>query len=247
MSKGYTSLSYEDFVEQVMKLPASDFMSLSRDDIRKVMNMLNVHVAISHRAGQKRGSILVAGNRASVASALDVLQDLAMYHHSEITHPGLVHRELDVSMHESWQHVMCAEGRHVAQHFDVSVHIPQEDSMNQFVVLVGVPVMLEQAHKHVQKMLTQHPEILRTRALQQRWGTLQQIEDQAHGRVQRTRRVGARRIVGRAQQRMQRSFDLFRESRHRRACSLPDARARAQGGCSAKASPRREARRLHGR
>lgn len=41
-------------------------------------------------------SVGVAGNKANCVQAKVVITSIAKFHHHEITHPGLVHKEVDV-------------------------------------------------------------------------------------------------------------------------------------------------------
>lgn len=78
-----------------------------------------------------------------------------MYGHHEITHPGLVHEEMEVA---SWQYSFIigkggSELRHVQNNYNVKMNIPREHSANQNVLIVGERIAVDRAKAYVEKQL----------------------------------------------------------------------------------------------
>jgi len=78
-----------------------------------------------------------------------------MYGHHEITHPGVVHAELEV---ESWYYSFIigkagSELRHIQKNWQVKISIPREHSANQNVLIVGEKDQVDRAKAYIEKVL----------------------------------------------------------------------------------------------
>ena len=83
----------------------------------------------------------VAGSKEACQQAKQVIMSIVRYHHHEVTHPGLSHREVDVPP-EYLNFIIGTKGseiRHIKGNFNCDVHIPASDgsSGNEHVVVVG--------------------------------------------------------------------------------------------------------------
>ena len=101
--------------------------------------------------------ISIAGNKEKVQQAKDIIIELTKYFHTSVTHPGLTHAEMDVPS-GLYNHIIGARGseiKHIQADFKVSVHIPNVDTVNKMVVIVGDPSGVKGAEKYIQKIIDQ--------------------------------------------------------------------------------------------
>ena len=106
--KGYTTLTQDKgFVEQSVSVHPSVLSELIGPGgciIRALQEKLVVRVTIPEtdwRPGRqtvkaKPAKVGVAGAKEACAQAKAVISSIAHYHHHEVTHPGMVHKEIDV-------------------------------------------------------------------------------------------------------------------------------------------------------
>jgi hypothetical protein len=91
----------------------------------------------------------------NVIRAKALIKELIQYYHTEITHPGIVHEELDIPT-SYYNYIIGAKGseiKHIQANFKVSVHIPNLESINKNVVVVGMPTNVESAKKYMLKII----------------------------------------------------------------------------------------------
>lgn len=97
----------------------------------------------------------LAGHRAKVAEAKRLIKELMQYFHTPETHPGVVHNEMDVP--SALYNIIIGKGgseiKHIQNNFKVSVHIPNAESVNQNVVVVGELKNVTQACNYIQKII----------------------------------------------------------------------------------------------
>lgn len=160
--KGYMSLAYENFKEDfVMAHPSTfpDIIGSKGAIIRKLKEELSVEVSIPQgvsSTSKNKHKVSIAGASEATAKAKKVIEDIIMYYHHEITHPGLTHAELDVPW-ECYSFIIGKAGselRHIQKNWNVKVSIPREFSENQNVVIVGEPRDVESAKKYVEKLVS---------------------------------------------------------------------------------------------
>lgn len=91
----------------------------------------------------------------NVIRAKALIKELIQYYHTEITHPGIVHEELEVPT-SYYNYIIGAKGseiKHIQANFKVGVHIPNLESINKNVVVVGLPANVESAKKYILKII----------------------------------------------------------------------------------------------
>lgn len=99
--------------------------------------------------------IAIAGNKDKVKEAKVIITELIKYYHTSVTHPGLVHAEMDVppNLYKSIIGTRGAGTKLIQANFKVSVHIPNVDSVNKSVVIVGSPEGVKGAEEHIMKIM----------------------------------------------------------------------------------------------
>lgn len=163
-NKGYSAqLAGEDFQESAvtvhpMYLP--EIIGKNGACIRAIQDQLGVRLMVPQGIGRDHPSkvkIAVAGPKEQVAAAKVVLHEIQSVYHSEITHPGVVHVEIDVP-ERMFNFIIGPKGseiRHIENNFKVSVFIPNADSLNKSVVVVGPPVGVESSERYIRKIISQ--------------------------------------------------------------------------------------------
>jgi len=170
IQKGYTSLNYDDFAENFVNVPATslpDIIGKQGKIIMKIKEELHCEVSIPRGDGppvdpknvdpNKKVKVTIAGKSENVEKTKGVITDILKYYHSEITHPGEVHEEMDIA---EWQRGFIigkggSEMRHIQNNFKVKMYIPRDASMNKNVVIVGEPYGVERAKTYVDKLLNE--------------------------------------------------------------------------------------------
>jgi len=132
ITKGYTALTFDDFSENYVMVMSNNFPDLIGKQgvvIRAIKEQLKVEVSIPKTGPPgKKWKVSVAGSSKNVEKAKEVINDIVMYHHHEITHPGEEHAELDVP---AWAYSFIigkagSELRHIQNNYKVRMHIPRE-------------------------------------------------------------------------------------------------------------------------
>lgn len=162
IAKGYCSLLYDEFAENSVQVHPQYFPDIIGSKgavIREIKDKLFVEVAIPPvppgTTGTKKYKVTLAGNAKSVETAKEVINDIMMYYHHEITHPGKTHAEMEVDKW-SYSYIIGRQGselKHIQKNWDVKVYIPREHSLNQKIVIVGDPGNVERAKTYVEKVL----------------------------------------------------------------------------------------------
>merc|ERR1719188_271739 len=147
LAKGFTSLSYENFKSDVVKVPTNALPDLIGKEgciIRAVKDALKVEITMPKHSGPpgtgpKRTMVTIAGKADNVETAKEVVNDIVMYYHHDITHPGQIHEEMEI---EEWNYRFiiskaASELRHIEKNYKVRVRIPREETPNRNVVVVG--------------------------------------------------------------------------------------------------------------
>lgn len=146
LEKGYMSLAFEDFEEEGVPLHPSLFPDIIGQKgvmIQEIKKQAKVEVNIpavpKNGPAGKKYKVTLAGSKAGVMLGKEILTHIEMYGHHELTHPGMVHKEMEI---ESWRYSYLigtkgSEMRHIQNNFKVRVNIPREFSVNQNVVIVG--------------------------------------------------------------------------------------------------------------
>eukprot|EP00927_Polykrikos_kofoidii_P022350 TRINITY_DN208_c0_g1_i1.p1 TRINITY_DN208_c0_g1~~TRINITY_DN208_c0_g1_i1.p1 ORF type:complete len:494 (+),score=128.15 TRINITY_DN208_c0_g1_i1:57-1538(+) len=160
-TKGYTELAFEDFSENVVNVHPKtlpDLIGKGGVVIMALKEQLKVEINIP-KTGPPGGKwkVTIAGKAHDVERAKQVINEIQMYYHSEVTHPGQVHEEIDVP---AWAYAWIigkagSELRHIQNNYKVRVYIPREGvSTNENVVIVGEKQDVPRASAYVQKVLS---------------------------------------------------------------------------------------------
>lgn len=161
-TKGYCPLLYENFAENMVSVHPSVFPDLIGKEgvvIRKIKEDLGVEVTIPKvppsAPPSKKFKVTLAGSSESVEKAKNCINDIVMYGHSELTHPGVTHQEMEV---DAWayRYIIGTKGselRHIQKNYHVKVSIPREHSANQNVLVVGEPRDVERAKAYIENSL----------------------------------------------------------------------------------------------
>jgi len=164
--KGFCGLAYgADFQEQGMTVHPIYFSELIGKEgcvIRAIKDQLKVELSIPKipqnakvREMTKKLKVGFAGRKADVEKAKEVVNDIIMYYHHEITHPGQVHKEIEVEPHQTRFIIGKggSESRHIQNSYRVKMYIPNEHSANEKLLLVGEPLNVERALKYVENTI----------------------------------------------------------------------------------------------
>lgn len=152
--KGYaTCLGGEGFSEgavQVLPHFVSEIVGKSGHCARAIQEKMEVRLTIPHGAVKTAAHeasssaqpvrIGIAGAKDKVKKAKDLIKELIKYHHTDITHPGLAHVELEDIPVAAHSHIIGKKGSEIARissAYGVSVHIPYEHSVSQNIIIVG--------------------------------------------------------------------------------------------------------------
>lgn len=113
------------------------------------------HVPPSVRVG-------IAGDSPqNVKTAKQVIRDLCLWHHHEITHPGFTHQEVYVPQ-EFFHCVIGTRGseiKHIRGNYHVDVYMPSADSVSESVVCVGRPNDVEKAISYIKLLMDRDSEL----------------------------------------------------------------------------------------
>lgn len=162
IDKGYTSLAFDDFQENFVQVHPSSIASIIGDKgviIRKMKDELGVEVSMPQvpktTKSSKKYKIMIAGSAEKVEKAKATINNIVMYYHDEVTHPGEVHEECVV---EEWMYSYIigkggSEMKHIQRNYKVKMYIPREFSANQNVVIVGERNDVDRAKAYVEKVL----------------------------------------------------------------------------------------------
>mmetsp|Transcript_154492 Transcript_154492/g.494149 ORF Transcript_154492/g.494149 Transcript_154492/m.494149 type:complete len:508 (-) Transcript_154492:63-1586(-) len=162
VEKGYCALAFEGFAENIMNVYPSAFPDLIGKQgavVRKIKEELNVEINFQDvpkgSAPTKKAKVTLAGSEKDVEKAKTVINNILMYCHDELTHPGQVHEELDI---EPWAYRYIigragSEMKHIQANWKVRVNIPRENSANDKVLIVGEAEPVSKAKAYVDKLI----------------------------------------------------------------------------------------------
>jgi len=167
VEKGFMTLSYEDFAEDGIAVHPTSFPDIIgkggaviqaiKKETGCEVNMPTIpkNATPDPRTLPKKYQVSLAGEKAAVEKAKEIIQSIVTYGHHEVTHEGKVHQEMEI---EEWRYrfLIGAKGsemRHIQNSFKVSVNIPREHSVCRNVVVVGEPADVERATKYIEKIM----------------------------------------------------------------------------------------------
>jgi len=178
-TKGYANiLAPADFTEGHVTIHPkfiSDVIGKGGATIKAIQNATKVKITTPpsnasklNGAGQPitKVKIGIAGIREQVSIARNTILDLTKYYHTEITHPGVVHKEMNIPDHY-YNFIIGTKGseiKHIQANYKVQVYIPNDDSFVQNVMIVGEADNTSSAEKHILKLMEKVDNIATERA-----------------------------------------------------------------------------------
>jgi len=157
INKGFSSLlGGTDFKEgSVMVHPMyiKEIVGVKGATIRAIQDHFKVKLVVPDDVKDKKECrITVAGSKDKVQAAKDMIKEITKYYHTPITHPGQIHTEMDVPSH-LYNHIIGARGseiKHIQNNYKVQIYIPNADSINKSVVIVGKQQGVDGAQRYIQ-------------------------------------------------------------------------------------------------
>jgi rRNA processing protein Krr1/Pno1 len=179
-TKGYCRLlAGDDFIEANVAATSrccAELMSGSGKGIRAIQDACNVRIhvppapaklkagEISAASGNSSSSKLgIAGPVAGVMRAKSIIKEIMEFKHSEVTHPGVVHRAVPVPPH-LFSIIIGPKGseiKHIRSNFKVNVHIPDNEVGAQppaeapGVLVIGPQTAVDSASRYIEKIVDQ--------------------------------------------------------------------------------------------
>jgi len=168
-NKGYSTLTEGgNFTEGAISVPVvaiSELIGKRGVIIKTIQDTMEVRLnfpdtknqALDNRGRPQKKTVKVgiAGDKDKVAKAKQMMKEILKFHHHPITHPGVTHVEIDVEAH-LYSVVIGPRGsaiKHIQNSYDVKVHIPNEDSSTDKVLIVGAASDCNLAKKYIAKMI----------------------------------------------------------------------------------------------
>jgi len=168
-SKGYAKLlAGEDFMESNVVITGRTRSALFNGGgaaLKAIQSKLQVKINFPPQPPKPTGptpvrnlnettKVSVAGTKEAVMATKGCLKELAEFHHTELTHPGFTHNEIDVPQH-LYNVIIGTRGseiKHIQGNFKVSVYIPDASS-EVGVLVVGPSAGVEQASRYISKVV----------------------------------------------------------------------------------------------
>lgn len=163
--KGYcTLLAGDDFQEGYVAIHPRflpDVIGKGGACIRALQQHTGVKITTPASSAKPDGTaaskvkIGLAGPREKVTEARNLIKEITKYYHTSVTHPGVVHIEMDIPSNY-YNYIIGSKGseiKHIQNSFKVAVYIPNADSTTSNVLIVGEPASVASAEKHIQKLI----------------------------------------------------------------------------------------------
>jgi rRNA processing protein Krr1/Pno1 len=99
--------------------------------------------------------IVLAGSKDKVAIARGLILDLTKYFHTPVTHPGVVHAELEIPSNY-FNYIIGSKGseiKHIQANYKVTVYVPGSDSLNENLLIVGEESAVQKAEQHIRRLI----------------------------------------------------------------------------------------------
>merc|ERR1712176_1512637 len=171
IEKGFMSLAYDNFNEQAVMVHPVHFPNIIGQkgaiimELKKELKVeINIPQGIQKDSkgtwGKKKYPLSIAGSNENVDKAKEVIGDIVYYGHHPITHPGVVHEEMEI---EEWTYRFIigpkgSEMRHIQNSFKVNVNIPRDNyrdtGSNPNLLIVGEAGDVARAKKHIEKVIS---------------------------------------------------------------------------------------------
>merc|ERR1712224_1120097 len=153
IQEGYMPIMWgESFSKKVVSIHPKDVAGIVGKQgciLRVIEQELRVQLLI------RKTQVTIVGSKDSVEKASEVVDRLLMYHHHDITHPGMIHMHYDLTPHQRTYLVgrKGSELRHIQNNFKVRVHMPHRHSRNPMTVVVGEIDNVMRAMDHIEMFL----------------------------------------------------------------------------------------------
>jgi predicted PilT family ATPase len=167
-TKGYATLlqsdNFGEFGTEVHPRMLSEIVGPSGKTIQAIQTSLNVKITIpptDWKPNAPRGDrqvvkpvrVGIAGTKENAKTAKAVIQALQKYHHHEVTHPGMIHKEIYVPQ-EFFHCVIGVRGseiKHIRGNYKVDMYMPDSDSDS--VLVVGRLANVDKAIAYIQLLM----------------------------------------------------------------------------------------------
>jgi polyribonucleotide nucleotidyltransferase len=139
----------------------SEVIGKSGSSIKAIQDVYGVKLNVPQgvaRDDTTNVKIAIAGPAEKVQEAKATIKEIAHYFYSGVTHPGVVHSELEDVPLSSYNLIIGPKGseiRHIQNNFKVSVYIPNANSLCKNVLVVGIPQSVESASNYIRKIVNQ--------------------------------------------------------------------------------------------
>lgn len=165
-TKGFASLLVpEGFQESYVAVHPKylpDIIGKSGSVIRALNNHTGVKITVPTAPKQpgpdgkiSKVKIGLAGQKDKVSQCRALIKDLTKFYVTEVTHPGQTYAELEIAKNY-YNYIIGSKGseiKHIQNSYKVQVHIPDEYSVNPNVLIVGEEANVQQAKKHIEKII----------------------------------------------------------------------------------------------
>lgn len=161
-TKGYCLLlKGENFSEGSIMVNAKDLGELvgkGGSTLKAIQDKFDVKITTPQnvdRASTVPVKVGVVGDKSAVKKAKETIKELSQYHHTDVTHPGVIHEEmpLDAAFHGTVIGKSGVEIKHIQGNFKVSVHIPNANSIHTGVLVVGEKDGVSKACAYINKIV----------------------------------------------------------------------------------------------
>jgi len=161
-TKGYCLLlKGENFSEgSIMVQPSSlgEIVGKGGSTLRAIQDAFDVKINTPQnvdRASPVPIKLGVVGDKNAVKKAKEAIKQLTVWHHTDVTHPGCIHEEmdLDAAVHKYVIGNKGSEIHHIQNNFKVSVHIPNSNSSHTGVLVVGEQDGVTKACAYISKVV----------------------------------------------------------------------------------------------
>merc|ERR1719277_593548 len=170
IEKGFMSIQFDNFGEQAVMVHPVHFPNIIGQkgaiimELKKELKVeINIPTGIQKDSkgtwGKKKYPLSIAGSNENVDKAKEVIGDIVYYGHHPITHPGIVHEEMEI---EEWTYRFIigpkgSEMRHIQNSFKCAVNIPRDNyrdtGSNPNLLIVGEAHNVSRCKKHIEKII----------------------------------------------------------------------------------------------
>ena len=184
-TKGYSkSLEGDNFNESAVNVKSSklsDLIGKNGACIRAIQDKTGVKISIPpHSENKTKVRVGLAGTPDAINETKVIINDIMTYYHSDITHPGVIHEEMDVP-ERMYNMIIGARGseiKHIQNNYKVSVYIPNDNSVIKKVLVVGQKNAVEGAVKYIEKIVSNlNEEEAKVMSIAEDWNEQQAIEE----------------------------------------------------------------------